>query len=163
LAQQDLARRLAIDPGEITLVQAEAVEWPDAGLGCPAPGSFYAAVITPGYRLLFEARNQRYTYHTDGGSNLVLCQDGHPADAGTAPPDLTAPSPAPQLPIPWPEALALLQSGQVRQVVQLHSLEVHLTLADGRTLVTVEPEIDAIIRAVRQCGPPCDNIQLATE
>src|SRR5687767_2291521 len=40
-AIKDLARRLALSLDQITLVSAEAVVWPDAGLGCPQPGMAY--------------------------------------------------------------------------------------------------------------------------
>ncbi len=65
--------------------------------------------------------------------------------------------------IEWQEARELILSGQVEQVVQLHSLEVRLYLKDGRVLVTTEPHIDEVFAVVDQCGEPCADIILATE
>jgi hypothetical protein len=71
--------QVSVDSGvaatAIKLVSAEAVEWPDAGLGCPAPGMTYAQVVTPGYRLVFQAGDTRYEIHTgtDAGSRVAPC------------------------------------------------------------------------------------------
>ncbi len=63
----------------------------------------------------------------------------------------------------WSDAQALIAGGQVKGVFQSHSLDVTLTLADGRTLTTIEPQIDAVINAVKQCGAKCANTTIATE
>jgi hypothetical protein len=65
--------------------------------------------------------------------------------------------------VSWEEAQSLILSGQVRAVAQSHSLEVSLTLKDGRQLITTEPEIDAIFRVIQECGAPCADILVATE
>jgi inhibitor of cysteine peptidase len=65
--------------------------------------------------------------------------------------------------IEWEEARELILAGEVAQVTQLHSLEVTLELKDGRQLVTMEPEIDAVFDVVDECGEPCSDIVLATE
>jgi len=65
--------------------------------------------------------------------------------------------------IPWPEARELILSGEVRQIAQLHSLEVTLELTDGSRLATEEPEIDAFFDVVDRCGEPCADITLVTE
>jgi inhibitor of cysteine peptidase len=65
--------------------------------------------------------------------------------------------------IEWQEAQEHILSGQVEQVVQLHSLEVRLYLEDGRTLVTTEPKIDDVFDVVDECGEPCADMILATE
>jgi hypothetical protein len=75
LARQDLAERLDVDPRAIELISVEAVEWPDASLGCPKPGQMYAQVITPGFRVVLEARGETYVYHTDRGQTVVLCEE----------------------------------------------------------------------------------------
>lgn len=72
-AKEDLVKRAALTPEEIKLTGLEAVEWPSAALGCPQPGMVYAQVITPGYRVLLQARGQTYKYHTDAGRRAVLC------------------------------------------------------------------------------------------
>ena len=65
--------------------------------------------------------------------------------------------------ISWAQAVDLLHAGQVTMVVQLHSLEVHLTLRSGVTVITVEPTIDAIFDEIQRCSAPCANIVQATE
>jgi len=65
--------------------------------------------------------------------------------------------------IDWEEARELILSGQVEQVVQLHSLEVRLYLQNGRELVTTEPNIDDVFDVVEECGEPCADMTLATE
>lgn len=80
LAQEDLARRLALPSDAIRLVSVEAVTWADASLGCPEPGLMYAQVVTPGFLVLLEADDQAYEYHTDTERLVVLCgDDGRPA------------------------------------------------------------------------------------
>ncbi|MEJ2555265.1 MAG: hypothetical protein P8186_03345 [Anaerolineae bacterium] len=74
LAREDLARKLGVAPEAIRLVSVEAVEWRDTSLGCPQPGMMYAQVITPGYRVLLEAKGKKYDYHTDTGRFVVLCE-----------------------------------------------------------------------------------------
>jgi hypothetical protein len=73
LARQDLARQLEIDPEDIEVRQAQAVEWNDSSLGCPKPDSSYLQVITPGYRIELFAAEMLYTYHTDQQSTVVRC------------------------------------------------------------------------------------------
>jgi len=80
--QQDLAERLGIPPRTITIVESEVVDWPDASLGCPRPGTAYAQVIIPGYRIVLAAEGQQYVYHT-GGDHFVLCQEGNTSEPGT--------------------------------------------------------------------------------
>lgn len=57
----------------ITVVELEAVDWPDSALGCPVEGEFYAQVITPGYRIVVEVDGDRTELHTDLAGNAVTC------------------------------------------------------------------------------------------
>jgi hypothetical protein len=72
-ALNDLAERLSVAKSAIKIVRAEAMQWPDASLGCPQPGMMYAQVITPGYRIVLEANGKHYEYHTGRGARVVLC------------------------------------------------------------------------------------------
>ena len=76
LAKGDLARRLGVGVEEVTLVSAEAVEWPDASLGNPQPGMVYAQVITPGYEIILFVRVQEYEYHSDQERVVLVEHDG---------------------------------------------------------------------------------------
>ena len=63
------------------MVVFEPVEWNDASLGCPKPDVFYAQVITPGFRLVFEHEGRRYEYHTNqDGSTVVDCGEATPPE-----------------------------------------------------------------------------------
>ena len=74
----DLAKRLGIDPGEISVVSAEEVTWSDASIGCPKPGMMYAQVLTPGSRIVLEANGKRYEYHAAAGKTPFLCEHPKP-------------------------------------------------------------------------------------
>ncbi len=70
-----LAKRLAIDPTQIAVLSAEAVEWPDASLGVPEPGKAYAQIITPGYRVRLEAAGRVFQMHGDRNGYFVMASD----------------------------------------------------------------------------------------
>lgn len=66
-------------------------------------------------------------------------------------------------PIAWPKAIELVNAGMVEQAFQTHARAVYLVLKDGSTASTVEPQIDDIIYAIRNCGQKCESIMVATE
>jgi hypothetical protein len=74
-AREDLAQRIGMDTDRIRLVTVEEMEWSDSSLGCPSPGMMYAQVVTPGFRVRFEAGRQEYEYHTDAAQLIVLCPE----------------------------------------------------------------------------------------
>jgi hypothetical protein len=94
-AQTDLAKRLNVPLDQVQLVSAEAVDWPDASLGCPQPDMMYAQVITPGFKLTFRVNGQQYTYHGDNSGRAFLCEQGR--SAGSLVPPATATHPAVEL------------------------------------------------------------------
>lgn len=74
------ARLVGVAPDQVTVVSVQGVDWPDTSLGCPRPGHMYAQVITQGYRVILEAKGQRFEYHTDMGNRAVLATvDGRAA------------------------------------------------------------------------------------
>lgn len=73
-AKEDLAQRLSISAGEITLVEAREVVWPDSSLGCPQPGMKYLQVPEDGALILLNAQEMAYEYHTGGSRGLFLCE-----------------------------------------------------------------------------------------
>lgn len=73
-AKEDMAKRLSIGVEQISLVEAEAVEWPNASLGCPEPGKAYAQVATPGYRIVLETLGESYEYHSDSEQRVICCE-----------------------------------------------------------------------------------------
>jgi hypothetical protein len=65
--------------------------------------------------------------------------------------------------VQWSQAEKIVFSGQVVSIGQTHDLNVTITLEDGRTFKTVEPEIDDILKLVQACGDLCKDIKVATE
>ena len=76
-AIDDLSKRTGIPKSDIKVVSVEAVEWPDASVGCPQPDKMYAQVVTPGYLIILEAGGQTYEYHS-AGAGVGLCQPKKP-------------------------------------------------------------------------------------
>jgi hypothetical protein len=72
-AKADLAQKLDIPVTQIEVIQVEAVDWPDASLGCPQPGQMYAQVITPGYQIILSVQGKEYDYRTNL-SDVFLCK-----------------------------------------------------------------------------------------
>jgi hypothetical protein len=85
LARNDLGARTGQPPATIPVRSTEEVEWPDAALGCPAPGQSYATVVTRGYQVVLDLFGQPYDYRVEDGGRLLLCQDGLPLGPAGAP------------------------------------------------------------------------------
>jgi len=71
------AEQLGVAAEEVALVSMEAMEWPDASLGCPQPEMLYAAVITPGYQVTIRVQDTTYSVHTDSlpdGEKIICAQ-----------------------------------------------------------------------------------------
>jgi len=64
--------------------------------------------------------------------------------------------------ISWDDAVKILNSGVVTQVVQTHSLDVALMVKNGTTYTTKEPAIDEIFSEIEKCDK-CMGIGLITE
>lgn len=75
-AKQDLADRLGIPFDKVEVFDVKAVEWPDSGLDCAAPGSHVLGKTTPGYRVTLIGEDKRYEYHSGGVTTCKLCQPG---------------------------------------------------------------------------------------
>jgi len=87
LSVADLAGRLNVAPGEVTVGSVEEVTWPDGSLGHPEPGRFYTQAEVPGYRVILEAGGTQYEYHTSRTRLFVFCGavEASGATPGTAP------------------------------------------------------------------------------
>jgi hypothetical protein len=86
LAARDLAGRLSITVDQIVTLDAVAIIWPDAALGCPRPGKVYPRGRVPGFKIVLGAQGQQYDYHTDQAGQIVLCQAETPdSGAGNGP------------------------------------------------------------------------------
>ncbi len=78
-------------------------------------------------------------------------------------PQAEVPSPARRTAIEWSAVPALLRSGRVVAIVQLHDLTVTLITREGEEFVTREPALDDILAAIRDHAPNADSIVRATE
>ena len=76
--KEDLAHRLSISIAQISFVEATEVEWSDSSLGCPQPDMAYLEVITPGYRILFQANTTIHEYHSNRDVYFVYCEEPFP-------------------------------------------------------------------------------------
>jgi len=65
--------------------------------------------------------------------------------------------------VDWNEAITILNSGEVKSIMQTHNLDVTLTLKNGTTIHTKEARIDMIFNEIDKCGDLCDNLIMATE
>lgn len=65
--------------------------------------------------------------------------------------------------ISWPQAIFLIRECRVSMLMQTHSLDVYLTLPDGRVLRAVEPVIDEVFRIHADTQGKCPGIPIATE
>ena len=73
-AINDLSNRLSIPAAEIKILEATAVVWPDASLGCPQTGMAYIQVPEDGLLIRLQARDQTYEYHSGGIRDPFLCE-----------------------------------------------------------------------------------------
>jgi len=74
-AMKDLGRRLAIRLEQIQVVKAEAVTWPDAGMGCPQSGMAYTQVQQDGMLIVLAVDGTTYNYHSGGMRPPFLCEN----------------------------------------------------------------------------------------
>jgi glyoxylase-like metal-dependent hydrolase (beta-lactamase superfamily II) len=72
LAKKTLSAKLGVSAGAVQLEKAEAVDWPDASLGCPEKGMMYAQMITPGHKVVLRAGGKSYPVHV-GLGRAVVC------------------------------------------------------------------------------------------
>jgi hypothetical protein len=81
-AKADLARRLGVDPGQVSVVSSDEVTWRDGSLGCPEPGKYYTQALINGTRIVLEARGKQYHYHSGGARPPFLCENPQPPLGG---------------------------------------------------------------------------------
>lgn len=61
-ARRDLAQRLGLNESEVSETGVEQRDYPDAALGASAEDEMSAQIITPGWRILFQAAGESYEY-----------------------------------------------------------------------------------------------------
>ena len=81
-AKANLMQRLNIPEGQIIVVEATSVTWPDGSLGCPQEGMAYAQVLTPGYLIRLQAGDRGFEYHASRGTRVIFCENPTPPVPG---------------------------------------------------------------------------------
>ncbi len=71
----EVAALSSLPADELTIERAEAVTWPDGGLGCPEPGMMYTQVLVDGYWVEIRAGDQTYDFR-GSGTSFRLCPPG---------------------------------------------------------------------------------------
>jgi hypothetical protein len=75
LAQRRLAEELDLSTRHISLVTIVPILWQDTSLGCPLPDQRYQSVPIQGYRIILEAGERQYIFHSDTVS-IFACPAG---------------------------------------------------------------------------------------
>lgn len=75
LAQRRLADELDLSTRHISLVSIVPYLWQDSSLGCPLADQSYQSVLIQGYRIILEAGDREYIYHSDTVS-IFACPAG---------------------------------------------------------------------------------------
>jgi len=66
-----LSTTLNLPPGQITVISAETVDWPDGCLGIQKMGAMCTQAIVPGYKIILEANGGKYEFHTNKDGSQV--------------------------------------------------------------------------------------------
>jgi hypothetical protein len=66
-----LGQELGVDPLTISLVDIEAVQWPDSCLGLPGPDEACSQVVTDGFRVRLKVGEAIYEFHTDQNASQI--------------------------------------------------------------------------------------------
>ncbi len=69
----DIARLAGVPVDAVTVLSAEAVTFPDAGLGCPVPGMAYTQVQVDGYKVVAVAAGTTYDYRGTAPGTFRRC------------------------------------------------------------------------------------------
>ena len=73
-AVDDLASRLGLDAGDVTVVAVQEVTWNDGSRGCAKKGMNYTMAVIEGSRITLEADGTSYEYHSGGSTGPSLCE-----------------------------------------------------------------------------------------
>jgi hypothetical protein len=82
-ARAALARALGLPDYRVTLAGWQPVEWPDACLGVVRMGVLCAQGVTPGYRLMLQANEQLFEYHTNADGTALASAPANETLAAT--------------------------------------------------------------------------------
>mgnify|MGYP001606391884 CR=1 FL=1 len=66
-----LSSSSGVPENQVTVVRFDAAQWPDACLGLAQPGEMCAQVITPGFRVVLQAKGQQFEFHTNADGTVT--------------------------------------------------------------------------------------------
>ena len=69
----EIARLAGVSAGEVVIISAEAVTFPNGGLGCPQPGFLYTQVLVDGYKIVAIAAGTSYDYRGTAAGRFRRC------------------------------------------------------------------------------------------
>lgn len=72
LARETIARQLHVAAGDVEISDVVARTWSDSSMGCGAPGTVAATVMTEGYAITATVKGRMHIVHVSG-ANAVLC------------------------------------------------------------------------------------------
>ncbi|MBK8031944.1 MAG: hypothetical protein IPK17_21180 [Chloroflexi bacterium] len=78
IAQREIAQELDLPQQRVQLVEVLAVTWTDSALNCPLPEQTATPMEVGGYRILLEAGEREYVFHTDF-DRVVRCDPANEA------------------------------------------------------------------------------------
>jgi hypothetical protein len=84
LAQRRVATTLDIPTIRVRVVDVRVFTWEDTSLGCPQAGESYTPVQADGYRIVLNAVDQDYIFHTDF-DRVIPCDAKDEALPGVTP------------------------------------------------------------------------------
>jgi hypothetical protein len=88
--RSEAARRAGVPLDSVSVLESEAVTWPDSGLGCSGPDESTLQVLTPGFRIVLVAGERQFEYRGDRRGHFSLCPEGRggpPVESAGAPVD----------------------------------------------------------------------------
>jgi hypothetical protein len=88
--RNEAARQAGVPLDSVSVLESEAVTWPDSGFGCSGPQENTLQVLTPGFRVVMQAGDRRLEYRGDRRGHFSLCPEGRggpPAEEAGAPVD----------------------------------------------------------------------------
>jgi hypothetical protein len=83
LIQADIIQTIGKEPGELKILRASEMVWPDSSLGCPQPGLEAVQVQVEGFQLVLLVDGEMFDYRTSGLNTFFRCQNEiieHPKD-----------------------------------------------------------------------------------
>lgn len=72
-AIEDHAKRVGVEPSEVTVEGFAEVTWSDGSIGCPQPGMMYTQALVPGLQLVLGVDGKLASYHAANGKPFSYC------------------------------------------------------------------------------------------